>query len=237
MLKKVPWGILDLLFVYILSMFLSYQLAGWGVMRFNQWLAGHHLVLTESYLFFTRYLMQFAVYLLVILAVILGFHRGRLSDLGLKKPRFNKLLIYGLGGGFVIVFIIMAFSMVIEMLQPELAPQPFENILRTAKGPLENLLIITAGVILAPMVEELFYRGMVYPVFRSYFGVLGGCLFSGFLFGLAHWDLWRAVPLAVGGALLCWVYEKTDSIWVSMCAHGVWNATVSYFVLVSVHFV
>jgi len=76
---------------------------------------------------------------------------------------------------------------------------------------------------------------MMYPVFRRHLGIRWGATAAGAVFGLAHWDLWRTIPLAVGGALLCWIYEKTGSILVSAVAHGVWNGTLAliiYFTMV-----
>jgi membrane protease YdiL (CAAX protease family) len=38
-----------------------------------------------------------------------------------------------------------------------------------------------------------------------------------------HFDFIRFLPLAVGGLVLTWLYEKTKSLWSVIIAHGVWN--------------
>jgi len=93
--------------------------------------------------------------------------------------------------------------------------------------------LVLAGTVLAPVSEELFYRGMIYPVLRQHLGPAWGAVLAGLIFGLAHWDPWRALPLAVGGAVLCYMYEKSGSVLVPMVAHGLWNGAMFAIILFS----
>jgi membrane protease YdiL (CAAX protease family) len=236
LLKEKPWNIWDLIFIYAISAVFAFPLADGVLTQIGPWLTGQSGAEVESLLFFLRYLFYFTIVMAVILMVVLKIRRGSWQDLGLRSISFKNLLVYGLGAGLGIVTIILILGIAMQMLQPEVPPQAIEEVLRAAKRPEEILFIVLAAVFLAPMVEELFYRGMIYPYLRNHFGILGGSLISGLIFGLAHWDLWRALPLAIGGVLLCWIYEKSGSLWASICAHGVWNGVITYIVVINYYF-
>ncbi|HXM08008.1 MAG TPA: CPBP family intramembrane glutamic endopeptidase, partial [Candidatus Acidoferrum sp.] len=46
---------------------------------------------------------------------------------------------------------------------------------------------------------------------------------SAILFGLAHGDAFAAIPLALGGIVLCAVYYRTRNAFASMISHGLFN--------------
>jgi membrane protease YdiL (CAAX protease family) len=41
---------------------------------------------------------------------------------------------------------------------------------------------------------------------------------------MAHGDLYAAVPLALGGIILCFVYYRTRNAWASVVTHGTFNS-------------
>ncbi len=49
-------------------------------------------------------------------------------------------------------------------------------------------------------------------------------MLSGVLFGIAHGDLYAALPLALGGIVLCAVYYRTRNAFASMISHALFNA-------------
>src|SRR6266699_397677 len=60
---------------------------------------------------------------------------------------------------------------------------PFSELLRR---PFSMLLIAAFSITLGPLMEELFFRGFLYPVLRRRFGVLTGVLATALGFGLVH---------------------------------------------------
>jgi hypothetical protein len=57
-----------------------------------------------------------------------------------------------------------------------------------------------------------------------YGGFWGGAILSGVLFGIAHGDIFAAIPLALGGVVLCGVYYRTGNIFAPMISHALFNA-------------
>lgn len=95
-----------------------------------------------------------------------------------------------------------------------------------------GLALLNAGflfVVLAPIGEELFFRGFLFRTLRSRFRVLPAALGAGAVFGSIHiFTGIEAVPLLGGlGVLLCLLYEKTGSLYPCIALHVV-NNTLAY---------
>lgn len=228
--EKPPWGFVDIFLVFLgiyCTRFVIYGLT----LLFPALKAGFGLGETGYFLF--AYLIQFLITIALVYLFAVVFSRGSWAALGVKFTGWRNILLYGVLGGVFLIIVITLLGFVIKQFQPELPPQYYEQILRTAGNLAVVLMIIFAGVVLAPLSEELFYRGMVYPVFRGKLGPVWGAVLAGLVFGAVHGDPWRAIPLSIGGAILCYFYEKTDSILVPAMAHGIWNGLMSLVVYLS----
>lgn len=87
------------------------------------------------------------------------------------------------------------------------------------------------GTLLAPMVEELFFRGFLYPVLRRRIGVVLGMAVTAFLFALIHESqlahAWAPLlMLFCVGMILTATREFTDSVAASTLVHAAYNATL-----------
>jgi membrane protease YdiL (CAAX protease family) len=88
-----------------------------------------------------------------------------------------------------------------------------------------------AVTILAPVVEELTYRGLGFSLFWPY-GVVLAVVATGLLFGLTHGLLIGLPVLAFFGIVVGWLRAKTDSVYPGMLLHATFNA-VALLVVVS----
>ena len=80
---------------------------------------------------------------------------------------------------------------------------------------------------MAPIAEELFFRGFVFTAFRRTLGMPVAAVLTGAIFGAIHLggtDIEFIVPLAVFGALLCLLYVWTDSLLPCIVLHALNNA-------------
>jgi uncharacterized protein len=92
-----------------------------------------------------------------------------------------------------------------------------------------HLALIAAGVmfvLIAPVAEELFFRGFFYGSLRTRLSMWPAALIVGLVFGLIHWSTGvSAVPaLIVFGVILCVLREKTGSLYPCIALHAVNNA-------------
>jgi len=87
-----------------------------------------------------------------------------------------------------------------------------------------QILYILTAVLVAPLFEELIFRGMLFPYLVKRGGLVGGTLLVSLLFALMHFHLPSLVPLFLLSAALCLAYWRTGSLWVGIGMHAIFNA-------------
>jgi membrane protease YdiL (CAAX protease family)/uncharacterized RDD family membrane protein YckC len=143
--------------------------------------------------------------------------RPALSRLGLRRAVPKD---FGLALLTLLVYYIGAALFASLVLQPEQ-----EDIGGELGVGDPNLLIAISAVlviaVLAPVTEELFFRGFVFAGLRSRWSLWPAALAVGLIFGLVHapTGLTAVVPLAGLGVALCWLYDRTGSLWPCVAAH------------------
>ena len=81
--------------------------------------------------------------------------------------------------------------------------------------------------VVAPVVEELFFRGFFYGALRNWKGTLPAAILTGLVFGAIHFgsaDAEALVPLAFFGFVLCLLYERTGSLYPCIALHAINNS-------------
>ena len=93
---------------------------------------------------------------------------------------------------------------------------------------LGTMVTVLAVGMSAPIVEEIFFRGVLYRSLRNRFPVLPAALIAGMLFGLAHITGYPLITLpikAAFGVIACLLYERTGSLLPGMALHAFVDAT------------
>ncbi len=78
---------------------------------------------------------------------------------------------------------------------------------------------IVSAVISAPILEELFFRGMIYKRLRDMINVKAAVVISALFFGAFHGNLVQFVYAFIIGLMLAYVYEKFKTIWAAVIFH------------------
>ena len=90
------------------------------------------------------------------------------------------------------------------------------------------LIAVTVLVtVVAPITEELFFRGFFFAALRSWQGVWPAAILTGLVFGVIHAGSAEPVflvPLALFGFALCLLYWRTGSLYPCMSAHALNNS-------------
>jgi membrane protease YdiL (CAAX protease family) len=84
------------------------------------------------------------------------------------------------------------------------------------------ILAVSLGeyVLLAPLFEELIFRGLLFATFRRRFSLWFSALLSAGIFAAAHgYGLLGTVSVLWSGLLWAWIYEKSGSLLPAMIAH------------------
>jgi membrane protease YdiL (CAAX protease family) len=94
-------------------------------------------------------------------------------------------------------------------------------------GQTPNLLLkvslAVTACLFAPVVEEMLFRGFLYPVLRRFTDGAFAGVFTGLLFGLVHRNLYGAIPLALLGVVLTMAYERTRGLGLPIAIHALFN--------------
>jgi len=96
-----------------------------------------------------------------------------------------------------------------------------QSLLPEGRGARVALLLL--GGLGAPLGEELLYRGMLYGALRRRWGFWGAALVSSLAFGLFHVIPLQVLTAMLLGLVLCWVYERSGSLWAPALVHLVNN--------------
>lgn len=102
-------------------------------------------------------------------------------------------------------------------------PQELVFLFQSGGDPLPVGLLVVLAVVLAPIAEEIIFRGCLYRFLKSQTTRLPAQLISGSLFALMHANLFSFIPLVVVGVLLARVYERTGNLLVPIWFHAFFN--------------
>jgi membrane protease YdiL (CAAX protease family) len=162
-----------------------------------------------------------ALYLSLRAALQLRYHQPVFRSLGWRRTQTNPLIL--IFGGIVLAFVISLGASL--MHTPKIAT-PFDQF---TKSPVELAIFAIMAVVIAPIFEELFFRGFVQPLLSRTFGVIAGVLITAALFGALHlmeyaWAWQYALFITLAGAVFGWLRARTGSIIPSTLMHGAFNA-------------
>jgi membrane protease YdiL (CAAX protease family) len=180
-------------------------------------------------------LLQFVVEAFLaalVLAALPALSKFSLRELGFRMPTLSAIGIALLG--FAAMFIVSDGSAsLIDYLAHSTHQQ---DIVQIFKGLHDRTTIeIFAGfaIIFAPFAEETFFRLFFFNLGLRYGGFWAGAILSGLFFGIVHGDLYAALPLGLGGIVLCGVYYLTRNAYAPMITHGLFNALSMVALLVA----
>lgn len=178
--------------------------------------------------------LQIALYAFVYLALrvtlSMRYHQPVFRSLGWRPSNLNPGI--AMVGGAILAF---AVSLVASVLHTPKVPSPIDQFVKT---PLDLVLFAILAVTVAPLFEELFFRGFLQPLLSRSFGVAAGVVLTAIIFGSLHapeysWAWQYALAVSLAGVVFGWVRERTKSIIPSTIMHGCYNGVFVIALLVS----
>lgn len=166
--------------------------------------------------------------ILAFVLLVRMFHTGRMDALGLKKHSLKVLLGAPVAGYLLVLAVHFLLDRAglfqwIEQVTHAPAEQTIVSVLRHSSDIPLIMIICFSAAIAAPLVEELIFRGYLYPIMKKYTGAWFALVTTSLLFGIIHVSLVPFIPLAIFGAVLVLLYEYTGSLWTPIIAHGIFN--------------
>lgn len=157
---------------------------------------------------------------LLPLIVIFAYRRVNPKSLGFGMFEWSTL---GIGCGLLVAsyVIILAHNAILMLLGVDTQGDQILELFAALDSPVWFILV---GVIFAPFVEELFFRGFLFQGFRQKYGWVKGGLLSSVIFGMAHLDPVAFIPTTILGVLLAYMYHRSNSVWPGIILHVLINA-------------
>jgi len=148
--------------------------------------------------------------------------------IGARRP-LGRLVAIGAGVGVVTL---IASTLVVGILVGISGSDATPDQVLTgdiAETPLQLLLAILAAVVMAPVAEELLFRGLLHRGLRVRLTIVPATAISSVLFAVIHVEVVLSQPLALvgltlAGAVMALAYERTGSLVVPVVIHAVYNA-------------
>ncbi len=171
---------------------------------------------------------QIVAYMIVLGFMYLVVKRGHAASFG-QAIRWNwprNWTLYLFGG--------LALALAVQLLErllPVPKSLPIDEFFRT---PREAWLLSAFGITLAPLLEELFFRGFLYPVLVRRLGIVAGVLLTAAGFALIHaqqllYSWGPVLGIFLVGLALTLVRAAKKSVAGSLLVHMAYNAALFIF--------
>ncbi len=184
----------------------------------------------EEHMPLVRLVTTLLIYAVVtaLIALIIRRRGGSWADhYGMGLQQLKKLALSPVLYLATIPFLILATKSWHVLLQKvfglEIELQEVAQLLSQESSWLKILYILMA-VLVAPLFEEIVFRGMLFPYLVKRGGLAGGTVLVSLLFAMMHLHLPSFLPIFLISAVLCLAYWRTGSLWVGIGMHAIFNA-------------
>ena len=187
-------------------------------------------------------LLSNIIFLIVgaIIFALASFSRGRKPKhvFGLRKRSKKYIIIITMAGMFVAYIAVFIGSVISNFLLSTGEPkkedlQEIVQTLMTNDDISLKIAIALSAIIFAPLIEEVIFRGYLYPVIKRFSHPIFSCVITSLLFAVIHSNLEGLMPLFLLAIVLTIFYEISKSIWVPILMHACFNGvnTISILIL------
>ncbi len=168
-----------------------------------------------------------------------SYGQSRAFALGWRPAKAGRIRILRLSVPTVLVYFVAAAAtyLVISQLVSVLTHPSQDDIpdnLGYGATTIGDIAIILLLVVVAPIGEEIFFRGFMFAGLRGAVPAVPAAILSSALWASLHLgeaDVAAAFQLFVFGLILCWLYDRTGSVRSTILLHAVNNTFAVVFLL------
>lgn len=237
---RVTWGWPEAIALYLVGYLLIANILVGGVIFVASGVEDPSA--TEGSLGLVVTIVVDVVFLAIMVLWLSRRHPGWVQALG-WPPRGQRVRAFAWGAGMgvllypaIAIVIGIPFSFLLEALSGEPSNAPEQVPSGLSLGGMAVAVVL--AVVVAPLMEELFYRGVLFRSIRDRHGFWAGALLSAVLFGLVHYvpSPWQDAVLLQSvmvftGFAFAWIYERKRTILASIGAHMVFNVIGIWLIL------
>ena len=150
--------------------------------------------------------------------------------LPLQKDWFRLTLkgrwpLWGWGSYLIALPLMLAVAFLNQQIwQGQGGNNPLLQLVLEERDPLALGLFLFTAAVAAPVFEEILFRGFLLPSLTRYLPIWGAIGLSSLIFSVAHLSFSEVLPLTVLGAILGFVYVRSQNLLASILLHSTWNS-------------
>lgn len=138
--------------------------------------------------------------------------------------RLLPSLLMGVGFGIPAWIAATILGAIVQRLLALIGYQAPAQAAEAALGHTDPAIAIVAFVVVAPIAEELFFRGVAFNAWLREYGLRRALYGSALLFAVIHASVAAFLPILGLGLALAWVYRRTGSLASNIAMHATFNA-------------
>ena len=229
----VPWTLIDVTEIIAVLLFAMVSSGEISVILWTHWLKDVSGPLGQPLLLTAQYVATAVVCLALVWRRVGARSRSPLRSLGLRTRNAWRLIATGVGGYAVFLASLVLAAMALRGLLGDALPlgQAGDSLMGSVGSRGEAIIYFVLACVLAPIFEEIVFRGYVYGGLRRIAPPREAMLMGGLIFASMHMNPDALVIITLIGITLCYLYEHTRSLVPGMIAHGLHNALVLWVVL------
>lgn len=188
-----------------------------------------HLFATGGSISTFDLVVSYAIQSLVMIGLIWFFvffkRKSNLSGLGFQPVNTLKTLLISISCFILIIITNFIYGIVVFLISQNTGFEiPDSKILELLlKGDISVYVLIPIVVVIAPIIEESFFRGFIYAGLIKRVPKWAGMMISAALFAAFHLEPYQIVPLLFIGFILTFVYDRTKSLVAPIIIHSLNN--------------
>jgi uncharacterized protein len=157
---------------------------------------------------------------------------GLRSDFGLRASGRDAVLGLGIGAAVQLIVVPLLYFPILWIWSDQDPSDVARELTDRATGPFDALVLVVIVVVCAPIVEEIFYRGLVLRSFENKWGTGWAVAFSSVLFGAIHLQILQFPALVTFGLVAALLTVRTRRLGPAIFAHVGFNGvTVAVLLL------
>lgn len=230
------WNIKDatkVFLAYVVLMFVGMPV----IVRFINTTFGFHALShaeQRSVVLFISLFVNLSICFSVFYIVRIKYHQS-IAALGLSAVNLLDNIKQGIKRYLLILPLIMLAGYFISLISSYYGITPdMQDVVRWVleeKSLFVLVCLIFFGIIIAPIIEEILFRGFLQSALKNSIGGRYAVVVSAFLFAAIHMDVFAFLQIFILGILLGYLYERSQTLAASVIVHILHNSLTLVFLL------
>ncbi len=166
-----------------------------------------------------------------IIGSLVWFRKAKRTDLGLQRFQW-RWLAYTVALYILLIFVGFIANSIVKVLWPVVDLDQVQNVYPFGHATWAVYLSFVTSVLIAPIVEETLFRGLLFGSLANRFSAILAAIVSSAIFAVLHGQLNVMIYTFCLGLILCWLYKRSGSILPGILLHLL-NNVIAFWAITS----